>query len=109
MAVRDDLVVGWSDHVHLASAAGASAHAHLDLRCRRAGTVLRFRHTEGTGFRGESAGCGTPRNADWYRRRYAARRPRQGDPDRTPQRAVRPCLLYTSDAADERSSVDLGG
>ena len=22
---------------------------------------------------------------------------------------VRPCLLYTSDAADERSSVDLGG
>ena len=23
--------------------------------------------------------------------------------------AVRPCLLYTSDAADERSSVDLGG
>ena len=23
--------------------------------------------------------------------------------------AVYPCLLYTSDAADERSSVDLGG
>ena len=23
--------------------------------------------------------------------------------------ALRPCLLYTSDAADERSSVDLGG
>ena len=23
--------------------------------------------------------------------------------------APRPCLLYTSDAADERSSVDLGG
>ena len=22
---------------------------------------------------------------------------------------IRPCLLYTSDAADERSSVDLGG
>ena len=25
------------------------------------------------------------------------------------QRVDRPCLLYTSDAADERSSVDLGG
>ena len=25
------------------------------------------------------------------------------------QRQVRGCLLYTSDAADERSSVDLGG
>src|SRR5678815_1146885 len=25
------------------------------------------------------------------------------------QRRLRPCLLYTSDAADERSSVDLGG
>src|SRR5678815_5217135 len=24
-------------------------------------------------------------------------------------RAIKPCLLYTSDAADERSSVDLGG
>ena len=24
-------------------------------------------------------------------------------------RLSRPCLLYTSDAADERSSVDLGG
>ena len=24
-------------------------------------------------------------------------------------RPIRPCLLYTSDAADERSSVDLGG
>ena len=23
--------------------------------------------------------------------------------------SVKPCLLYTSDAADERSSVDLGG
>ena len=23
--------------------------------------------------------------------------------------ALKPCLLYTSDAADERSSVDLGG
>ena len=26
-----------------------------------------------------------------------------------PSSGVRPCLLYTSDAADERSSVDLGG
>ena len=25
------------------------------------------------------------------------------------RRQARPCLLYTSDAADERSSVDLGG
>ena len=28
---------------------------------------------------------------------------------KTPAYAARPCLLYTSDAADERSSVDLGG
>ena len=27
----------------------------------------------------------------------------------TPAELARPCLLYTSDAADERSSVDLGG
>src|SRR5678816_4088397 len=27
----------------------------------------------------------------------------------SPRRAGPPCLLYTSDAADERSSVDLGG
>ena len=26
-----------------------------------------------------------------------------------PQAELVPCLLYTSDAADERSSVDLGG
>ena len=26
-----------------------------------------------------------------------------------PRRGDYPCLLYTSDAADERSSVDLGG
>ena len=31
---------------------------------------------------------------------------RHGDPG---LRHGRPCLLYTSDAADERSSVDLGG
>ena len=29
--------------------------------------------------------------------------------DRGAARTVYPCLLYTSDAADERSSVDLGG
>ena len=28
---------------------------------------------------------------------------------RAPTEGARPCLLYTSDAADERSSVDLGG
>mgnify|MGYP003381529239 CR=1 FL=1 len=31
------------------------------------------------------------------------------DPCGTRRRHVDPCLLYTSDAADERSSVDLGG
>ena len=34
------------------------------------------------------------------------------EPPRSPaqmERAVKGCLLYTSDAADERSSVDLGG
>src|SRR5678810_789649 len=30
-------------------------------------------------------------------------------PRRYPFATVAPCLLYTSDAADERSSVDLGG
>ena len=29
--------------------------------------------------------------------------------DPSPQPSADPCLLYTSDAADERSSVDLGG
>ena len=33
---------------------------------------------------------------------------RRGDPIGLPARHVA-CLLYTSDAADERSSVDLGG
>src|SRR5678816_4103713 len=32
-----------------------------------------------------------------------------GDPERGGAGKSRPCLLYTSDAADERSSVDLGG
>ena len=37
------------------------------------------------------------------RRPCRSQRRRQDDP------AAGPCLLYTSDAADERSSVDLGG
>ena len=59
---------------------------------------------------------------DVYKRQ--TRSPRRGDPDQTVKRlrgrvsagSVGPravlrdaCLLYTSDAADERSSVDLGG
>ena len=36
--------------------------------------------------------------------------PDQNDPDQAGRPGpLRPCLLYTSDAADERSSVDLGG
>ena len=45
-----------------------------------------------------------PQPARLQRPQDRARRPhpaRRGDPG--------PCLLYTSDAADERSSVDLGG
>ena len=38
-------------------------------------------------------------------RGHAAAEPRRGARDLHP----RTCLLYTSDAADERSSVDLGG
>ena len=34
--------------------------------------------------------------------------PTPGEPATAPAQAW-PCLLYTSDAADERSSVDLGG
>ena len=34
----------------------------------------------------------------------------EGDRGLSPEQGYcRPCLLYTSDAADERSSVDLGG
>ena len=44
----------------------------------------------------------------------SAHRRWRGDPHADPARVLRararaPCLLYTSDAADERSSVDLGG
>ena len=35
--------------------------------------------------------------------------PEQRLPQGATDRKFRPCLLYTSDAADERSSVDLGG
>ena len=45
----------------------------------------------------------TPRPA----RLRAHRRSGDGRPDA--DRQDHPCLLYTSDAADERSSVDLGG
>ena len=38
-----------------------------------------------------------------------ARQRRNGDEARIGDVLVLPCLLYTSDAADERSSVDLGG
>ena len=41
-----------------------------------------------------------------YRPLLAAELDRLGEIDRT---EYIPCLLYTSDAADERSSVDLGG
>ena len=45
------------------------------------------------------------------RARVLDHRPAAGDPDRARGRRAdhHPCLLYTSDAADERSSVDLGG
>ena len=36
-------------------------------------------------------------------------RPLSGDDGREGDVENRPCLLYTSEAADERSSVDLGG
>ena len=34
---------------------------------------------------------------------------RASPPAPVPEKRPTPCLLYTSDAADERSSVDLGG
>ena len=54
----------------------------------------------------DSAGSGD------RRRRAAAhlhRVPSRARGGRTYRAHVAPCLLYTSDAADERSSVDLGG
>ena len=39
----------------------------------------------------------------------APRRPRGREPAHRRDRDREGCLLYTSDAADERSSVDLGG
>src|SRR5678815_1513694 len=38
-----------------------------------------------------------------------SRRPADGRYGENPNRLYKHCLLYTSDAADERSSVDLGG
>ena len=59
---------------------------------------------------------------DVYKRQVCAVLPRRTRADAGPQARLRPrrpaepwqgdpypCLLYTSDAADERSSVDLGG
>ena len=56
------------------------------------------------------------RQGDTRRRRVDGRRAvggqrhrHPGSPGRTVGRRAGNCLLYTSDAADERSSVDLGG
>src|SRR5678815_6017057 len=46
------------------------------------------------------AGADVTRGDDWIEVDMGGRRPRAVD--------IRTCLLYTSDAADERSSVDLG-
>ena len=43
------------------------------------------------------------------RRRGAAQRIRHAEPPAHADDRSESCLLYTSDAADERSSVDLGG
>ena len=58
--------------------------------------------------------CIRDRYRDLYRtpNAYGADRPHPlefGLVLRTEARHLNPCLLYTSDAADERSSVDLGG
>ena len=53
------------------------------------------------------AGYGVPRGADCAVRPLAGQR--AGGSHRLMEPAPDVCLLYTSDAADERSSVDLGG
>ena len=57
--------------------------------------------------------CIRDRCADLLRRqnhRELVRSPRRHEPERDLTEAqLVDCLLYTSDAADERSSVDLGG
>ena len=66
------------------------------VRSRGLGDVYKRQHQNspiGLAFR-QNWGCGLHRG--WSLPRFA---PRQSCP----------CLLYTSDAADERSSVDLGG
>ena len=55
------------------------------------------------------------RDSDWARLAMLAERPELIRDlclkyvDGTPNEKTKFCLLYTSDAADERSSVDLGG
>ena len=55
----------------------------------------------------DSAGTARPRRGHLPARRAVGRGIRAREPDRGAPAAA--CLLYTSDAADERSSVDLGG
>ena len=52
--------------------------------------------------------CDVTGREGFARERHAMNRGLITDPAREIF-GVRPCLLYTSDAADERSSVDLGG
>mgnify|MGYP003381631773 CR=1 FL=1 len=79
--------------------------------------IFFFQAEGGIGVLVRSRGLG-----DVYKRQGPVRTPRIGAPDdrHGQQRQVFPaavagpfphraCLLYTSDAADERSSVDLGG
>ena len=64
-------------------------------------------------YKRQSEQCGLPRSVHRSQRRIVERRTtrqRAGHlPKLTPGAEHRRCLLYTSDAADERSSVDLGG
>ena len=52
---------------------------------------------------------GPPRSAQALQSLQSSRPDHRLLRNRTAQFAGQPCLLYTSDAADERSSVDLGG
>src|SRR5678815_1817187 len=54
----------------------------------------------------DRAGVGRTRR---HRRRHARASSERSRPGNRGARQRRSCLLYTSDAADERSSVDLGG
>ena len=66
------------------------------VRSRGLGDVYKRQDSPGT------ASTSAPRRGAW--RRSATPAPSPSAPGRPS-----PCLLYTSDAADERSSVDLGG